>query len=270
MSGREILYSVDNRVATVTLHRPDRLNAWTGVMEEEFTGALRTAAGNPEVRVIVVTGAGRAFCAGADMSLLDAASRAGSAVAGHQRLEVGFGPEPYRKRYAWMLGIPKPIVAAVHGPAVGLGFVILLYCDFRLASSDARFSSIFARRGLIAEYGLAWLLPHLVGWAHAVDILLTGRMIGAAEAHRIGLVHRLYEPETYAAEVAAFARDLADGVSPRSLAVMKEQMLRALEEPLGASLDRAFREMQASLASEDFREGVAHFLEKRSPAFRGK
>lgn len=269
MTNREVLYSVDNRVATVTLNRPDRLNAWTGVMEEEFTQSVRAAGDDPDVRVIVLTGAGRAFCAGADLSLLDSASRAGSAVGGHQHAEVGFGPEQYRKRYAWMLGIPKPIVAAIHGPAVGLGFVIPLYCDFRLASASARFSSIFARRGLIAEYGMAWLLPHLVGCAHATDIILTGRTFDAAEAYRMGLVHRVYEATAYAAEVEAFVRDLAANVSPRSLAVMKEQILRALEEPLGAALDRSFREMQASLKSDDFREGVAHFLEKRSPSFRG-
>lgn len=270
MAYREIQYETAGRVATVRLNRPDKLNAWTAVMEQEFTAAMSVAAADSAVRVIVVTGAGRAFCAGADMSLLAEASQAAIPVAGHDRLEAAGPagtPEAYRKRYAWMLAVPKPIVAAIHGPAVGLGMVIALYCDMRLASASARLGTVFARRGLIAEYGMAWMLPRLVGVAHATDLLLTGRMVHAEEARRMGLVHRVWGDEEYPAGAKEFVEELASTVSPRSMAVMKRQMWEGLGESLGEAIDRSFREMLESLRTEDFREGVAHYLEKRPAQF---
>jgi enoyl-CoA hydratase/carnithine racemase len=272
MTYQEIIYRTRDRVATVTLNRPDRLNAWTLTMEQEFTAALRVAAADSDIRAIIVTGAGRGFCAGADMSLLGSAAQARAPVAGHQNLHVDWPelPEDCRRRYAWMLALPKPIIAAINGPAVGLGAVIPLFCDFRLASTQAKFSTVFARRGLIAEYGMAWLLPHMVGLSNAMDLLLTGRMVDAAEALRMGLVQRVFPEAEFAEAVEAFAGDLTNGVSPRSVAVMKQQIYAALSEPLGEAIDRSFREMLASLQSEDFKEGVAHFVEKRAPRFSGR
>ncbi|MEZ5351643.1 MAG: enoyl-CoA hydratase-related protein [Bryobacteraceae bacterium] len=270
MAYREIEYGVSGAVATVRLNRPDKLNAWTAVMEDEFTEAILAAGADSAIRVIVVTGAGRGFCAGADMSLLDQASRAAGPVAGHDRIAAGGLdglPEESRKRYAWMLTVPKPIVAAINGPAVGLGMVIALYCDLRVAAASARMATVFARRGLIAEYGMAWILPRLIGVGQAMDLLMTGRMVDAGEAHRMGLVQRVFEDDAFAAGAEAFAGELASTVSPRSLAVMKRQIWEGLSERLGESIDRAFLEMRASLGSADFREGVAHFLEKRAPRF---
>lgn len=207
------------------------------------------------------------------MSLLSTAAQSG--LGAHRRitgdLPVENGvPDQFRKKYAWLLSVPKPIVAAINGASVGLGFVIPLYCDIRIASSAARFSAIFSRRGLIAEYGVAWILPRLVGLPAAIDLLFSSRMIDAAEAHRIGLVTRVLPEEGFAEAAQAFAKELAQSVSPRSLRIMKKQIWEAQFQSLAESFDAAVVEMVASLQCEDFKEGVAHFLEKRAPAFTGR
>jgi enoyl-CoA hydratase/carnithine racemase len=274
MSYEQILYDASDRVATITLNRPDKLNAWTAKMEEEVGAAIRAAAADDHVRVIVLTGAGKGFCAGADMTLLSslAADSGGSRAAGltADLPDDGVTPADFRKKYAWMLAVPKPIIAAIHGPAVGLGFVIPLYCDFRFASETARFSVIFSKRGLVAEYGLAWMLPRIVGTPNAIDLMLTSRMIEAPEALRLGLVQRVFPDAVFAGEVRKFAVDLASNVSPRSLRVMKSQIYAGLTQSLGQSFDLAIEEMKTSLQAEDFKEGIAHFLEKRAAAFSGR
>ncbi|MBK5291006.1 MAG: enoyl-CoA hydratase/isomerase family protein [Acidobacteriia bacterium] len=272
MSYQEILYGVKDGVATITLNRPERLNAWTELMEQEFNQAVLTANADQQVRVILLTGAGRGFCAGADMSLLSAAAEAGTTVSGHRRSDVDFpegAPADTRKRYSWLLTIPKPIVAAINGAAVGLGFVIPLYCDLRIASSTAKFCTIFAKRGLIAEYGMAWLLPRMVGLSNAMELLMTAKMIDAGEAQRLGLVSRVLPEENFAADAQAFAVELAQTLSPRSLRVMKRQIYQGLRQSIGESIDDAYDEMLASIACDDFKEGVRHFLEKRAPVFKG-
>ena len=273
MSFEQILYQVSDRVATLTLNRPDKLNAWTARMEDEVTEAVRQAAADPQVRVIVLTGAGRGFCAGADMSLLSAAAGDGASRITRPAVEFSFGDgvrPDLQKKHVWLLSVPKPILAAINGPAVGLGFVIPLYCDLRIASQTARFSAVFSRRGLIAEYGMAWMLPRLVGLPNAVDLLLTSRMVDAQEALRIGLVNRVLPEAGFAEAVQGMARELASSVSPRSLRVIKKQIYDAQFQTLGEAVDRSWEEMQASLQCEDFREGVAHFLEKRAPDFSGR
>jgi enoyl-CoA hydratase/carnithine racemase len=157
----QIIYEVANQVATITLNRPDKLNAWTQKMDQEVTEAIRTASSDDQVRVIILTGAGKGFCAGADMSLLSAISQEPSPRA-EFLIDVkveGDVRADFQRKHAWLLTVPKPIIAAVNGPAVGLGFIVPLYCDFRFASEKARFSVIFSKRGLVAEYGLAWMLP---------------------------------------------------------------------------------------------------------------
>ncbi|MGH9657177.1 MAG: enoyl-CoA hydratase-related protein [Bryobacteraceae bacterium] len=254
-----ILYSVAEGVASVTLNRPEKLNAWTAAMEQEFTAAVRGAESDAAARVILVRGAGRAFCAGADMSLLqDAAAGGGIPLASR-------AGEPIR-RHAWLMDVAKPIVAAIHGPAVGLGFILPLYCDLRVAAPEATFCSIFSRRGLTAEFGAAWILPRLVGQTNAMDLLLTSRTLDAAEALRIGLVSRILP----ASEFDAFARDLAASVSPRSTAVIKRQVRAAQFQTFTEAYDAGSEEMRQSLQCADFREGVAHFIEKRPPRFTGK
>ncbi len=268
---QEILYSVSRRVATITLNRPDKLNAWTRAMDAEVREAMREAAADNAVRVIVITGAGRGFCAGADMSLLqDVVARRGHPLPDTVADREEDGRADFQRQYSYFPAIPKPVIAAINGPAVGLGLVIAMFCDLRFASEDARLGTAFARRGLIAEYGLAWLLPKIIGHAHAMDLLLSARLVGAAEAQQMGLVNRVFPRDQFQSGVEAYAAELADSVSPRSTRVIKRQVYEAMFQSLAGALDTASEEMRASLQCEDFREGVAHFVEKRPPAFTGR
>ena len=276
MTNQETLYSVDDRVATLTLNRPDKLNAWTATMDREVRAALEEAERDDQVRAIVLTGAGRGFCAGADMSLLSAVAEQGlseerraQALRGGNSQREGVRPD-FQKKYSYFPAIGKPVIAAINGPVVGLGLVITLYCDLRFASDAARFSTTFARRGLIAEYGMAWMLPRLVGHANALDLLLSARQIDAAEALRMGLVNQVFAQEGFLDKVRGYARDLASNVSPRSLRVIKRQVYEGMFQTLAEAFEVSEREMLASLQSEDFKEGVAHFLGKRAAAFTGK
>ena len=278
MSANEAVYQVANRVATITLNRPDKLNAWTATMEREVRSSLEEAERDDNVRVIVLTGAGRGFCAGADMSLLSAVADQGLSDEVRKRASGpgGSGAErdgvlpDFQKKFSYFLAIEKPILAAINGPAVGLGLIIALYCDLRLASDAARFSTVFAQRGLIAEYGMAWMLPRIVGLPNALDLLFSARQINAAEASSMGLVNQVIAQEGFASKVNEYAADLASRVSPRSLRVIKRQVYGAMFQTLAESFDLSVVEMVASLQSEDFKEGVAHFLEKRAPAFKGR
>jgi len=276
MTNQETLYSVDDRVATLTLNRPDKLNAWTATMDREARAALEEAERDDQVRAIVLTGAGRGFCSGADMSLLSAVAEQGlseerraQALRGGSSQREGVRPD-FQKKYSYFPAIGKPVIAAINGPVVGLGLVITLYCDLRFASDAARFSTTFARRGLIAEYGMAWMLPRLVGHANALDLLLSARQIDAAEALRMGLVNQVFAQEGFLDKVRGYARDLASNVSPRSLRVIKRQVYEGMFQTLAEAFEVSEREMLASLQSEDFKEGVAHFLGKRAAAFTGK
>jgi enoyl-CoA hydratase/carnithine racemase len=276
MPNQETLYQVADRVATITLNRPDKLNAWTAVMESEVRAGIGEAERDEKVRVIVLTGAGRGFCAGADISLLstvatkglDSAQRAqavqpqGGAIEGTRA--------DFQKKYSYFPAVTKPVIAAINGPIVGLGLVIALYCDLRFASDAARFGTAFARRGLIAEYGMAWMLPRLVGHSNALDLLFSARMIDAAEALRMGLVNQVYPQGTFHEKVREYAVDLASNVSPRSLRVIKRQVYDAMFLTLAETFETSEREMLESLRCDDFKEGVAHFVEKRSPVFTGR
>src|ERR1700747_3080962 len=281
MPTQETLYNVANRVATITLNRPDKLNAWTALMESEVRSHMENAEQDDEVRVIVLTGAGRGFCAGADMSLLSAVAGRGLDYRGlddrgrEQVLREGAnrreGAAPdFQKKYSYFPAIGKPVIAAINGPVVGLGLVITLYCDLRLASDASRFSTTFARRGLIAEYGMAWMLPRIIGIANALDLLFSARTIDAAEALRMGLVNRVFPQETFLEKAQESAQELASTVSPRSLRIIKRQVYEAMSQPLSEAFDISVREMMACFCTEDFKDGRAHFVQKRPAAFTGK
>jgi len=275
MTNQDTLYNVADRVATITLNRPDKLNAWTAAMDQEVRAEMQAAEADENVRVIVVTGAGRGFCAGADMSLLGTIAQQGlsdrerDVLRGSSGVRKDARPD-FQKKYSYFPAIQKPVIAAVNGPAVGLGFILSLYCDLRFASDGARFGTAFAKRGLIAEYGLAWLLPRLIGPANALDMLFSARLVDANEALRMGLVNRVFPQDSFLEGVYAYAHDLAYNVSPRSMRIVKDQVYNAMFQTLLEAVETAEREMVASLQCEDFKEGVAHFVEKRAPAFTGR
>ena len=244
----DVLYEVQDRIAVIRLNRPESLNAFTAAMGNGLRNAVGAAVADPEVRVIVLTGAGRGFCAGADMKLLQGiqggttatGSRREDADAGAPDFSSDLGPDVsahYGGRFGYLLKAKKPIVAALNGPAAGLGFVIALYADLRFAGSEAVFTTSFGQRGLIAEHGCSWLLPRLVGPANALDLLLSARKIGAAEAERIGLVNKVFAQATFMEEVLAYARVLADKVSPRSMAVMKAQVWKSPFQDFATALE---------------------------------
>lgn len=271
MDTTEILYQVDRRVARITLNRPDRLNAWTPTMQVELKAAIQAAGADPEVRVVVVTGADRAFCAGMDLGLLR------QALAENRSMrdvlpEIAEDESPgadFRQPLSYVMAVPKPVVAAINGPAAGVGLCFSLYCDLRFVAAGAQLTTAFASRGLIAEFGSAWMLPRLVGPAAAMDLLLSGRVFSAEEAAGLGLA-TLLPAEGFLDAVLERAHALAETVSPRSLAVIKRQVWQGMSQTLAQASVLADREALLSLDSEDFREGVAHFLEKRPPRFTGR
>jgi enoyl-CoA hydratase/carnithine racemase len=275
MSYSEILYQVEHRIATITLNRPDKLNAWTRTMESEVRAAMTAASADDEVRVVVLTGAGRGFCAGADMGLLSGVSTAGADTRRTENaqpggIEGGLDlPSDFHIRYGYFPTVPKPIIAAINGPAAGLGLIMALYCDVRFAADNAVFTTAFARRGLIAEHGISWLLPALVGHAHALDLLLSARKVRSAEALSMGLVNQVHPAERLMEAVYAYAGELANLVSPRSIRIMKRQVYLATSQSLEQATLLANAEMPGSFASEDFKEGVEHFIEQRAPHFSG-
>jgi enoyl-CoA hydratase/carnithine racemase len=274
MAEPAVLYAVSEQIATVTFNRPDRLNAFNAEMETGLRDAMQAAARDAGVRVIVLTGAGRGFCAGADMERLSGAAGSGGATLPRDEPKpMDFGGAPradFGHRYSYFPALPKPIIGAINGPAAGLGFVFACYCDIRFAGSEAVLTTAFSRRGLIAEYGLAWLLPRLVGPGHAADLLFSARRVSAEEAARIGLVNAVFPQVEFMARVRAYAQELAAAVSPRSMRVMKRQLWEGMLGGLGGAVELANEEMRGSFLSEDFREGVAHFVEKRAPRFTGR
>jgi enoyl-CoA hydratase/carnithine racemase len=271
-----ILYEVRERIATITLNRPERLNAWTRRMSVEVRHAAADAERDKDVVAIVLTGAGRGFCAGADMQMLgglvagqslgsdpeDDALGALAANAG----DPAMGPS-YRGEYSYFASIPKPVIAAINGPTAGMAVPIALFCDLRFCSETASFTTSFSRRGLIAEWGVSWILPRLVGPARALDLLLSARKIDAAEALAMGLVNRVVPERDLLPAVRAYAMDLATHCSPTAMAVIKRQIYRHLMEPLDRAEADTAGLMLESFGRTDFAEGVASFLEKRAPRF---
>ncbi|WP_236791977.1 enoyl-CoA hydratase-related protein [Amycolatopsis sp. GM8] len=248
-----VKYEVNDGVALITWNRPHRRNAWTPAMEAEYFGLLRTAAADGAVRAIVVTGAGGNFCPGTDMTaLFDAAngSRANN-------------PED-REPQTLAITIPKPIIAAIEGACAGTGFIQACVCDIRFATPDAKITAAFVRRGIMAEHGLAVLVPALVGTANAMDILLSGRVIRGTEAAQMGLV-RL--SENALDDALAYARDLAANASPQALAVTKMQMYSELRAPVEKARLTALKLWQTLREHDDFKEGVRSFQERRPPRF---
>lgn len=269
MSYQQILYEVREQVATITLNRPEQLNAWTDVMADEVYRAMHAAAGDDGVRAIILTGAGRAFCAGGDVTgfksenprqLIDKLPRA-----------YDFSRRPdYQSRATYFPSIPKPIVCAINGATAGLGLAHALFCDVRFAAEEATLTTAFARIGLASEYGMAWILERVAGHATALDLLLSARKIKGAEAQRLGIVQQAVPAAQLAETAFAYAREVAQSVSPRSTRVLKAQIWELPFQSLHEAVMRDSDEMMSSNVCEDFQEGKRAFMEKRAPRFTGK
>ncbi len=253
-----VLMNAEQGVALITLNRPERLNAWTAEMQVTLFDLLEQCADREDVRAIVLTGAGRGFCAGADMESLQtlADGNGGGAAGEHDPRPVTFP-----------LTIPKPIVAAINGPCAGLGLVLGLMCDIRFAAMSAKLTTSFARRGLVAEHGISWILPRLVGPARALDLLLSGRVVLGSEAAELGLVNRAVTDAGVLDEAITYARMLASESSPASMAMIKGQVYADCERGLEEALSNANRLMGESFSGGDFGEGVQSFVNRRKPNF---
>ncbi len=246
-------YEVDDGIATVAFNRPDQMNGMTGDMEVAYFGRLLQAEADPAVRVIVVTGNGRGFCPGADLA--------------HR---PGEGEEPLPNASVSTrtpLGIAKPMIASINGACAGVGLAYALQCDMRIAADGVKFTTAFARRGLIGEYGMPWLINQIAGRAVALDLLITARVVLSAEALRLGLVNRVVERDALATTVREIATDIAANVSPASAAVIKHQVMTQSEMDAGEAMDQSDDLMRQSLAGPDVTEGIASFLERRPVSF---
>jgi enoyl-CoA hydratase/carnithine racemase len=264
----EILYEVEGSVATVTLNRPDRLNALTDRLLAELRHALGQAEADDRVVGIILTGAGRGFSAGMDADALQG-NIAREPLPDELRARPGDPAmgEDFQVTFGYLLSIRKPLLAAVNGACAGLGLSIAALCDLRFASESAVFRTAFAQRGLIAEHGSSWILPRLLGPSRALDLLWHPRKFTAEEARDMGLANRVVPGDQLLAEARAYLEEIAAAASPASLMIMKQQVYRALNQPLGEAMTEANRLMEESLARPDFKEGVASFVERRAPNF---
>ncbi len=268
----EILYEVDDPVATITLNRPEALNAWTNRMGDEVRHAVGQAERDPAVVGIVITGAGRAFCSGADMNLLTSITEGASgAEGGADDLEVPPAPDgtpaDLDGTYTWLMAGQKPVIAAINGAVAGMAVPIALSCDLRFMADDAVFLTAFAQRGLIAEWGLSWLLARLAGPAVALDLLMSSRKVRGAECADLGLVNAAMPGDELLPFCRQYLVDIAERCSPASIAVMKRQVYSQLHAGLGPAEKESIRLMLESFGRPDFTEGVQSFLQKRPPQF---
>ncbi len=251
-----VLHDVDgDGVLTLTLNRPERNNAWTVEMERELHRLLFWAADSPDVRAIVLTGAGRSFCPGFDSQSL--AQSAGGAPPGAQD----------RTQVTLPAAIPKPIVCAINGACAGVGLATALVCDVRFAFEDAMISTAFSKRGLPAEEGVSWTLPRIIGHAAALELLLSSRPVTGHEAERLGMVHRALPADALLPAALAYAGDLARTCSPQAMAAIKRQVYADWTRTLTEARDAGRRLMNELRTHGDFREGVMSLVERRPPAF---
>lgn len=272
---QEIRYEVDDPIATITLDRPEALNAWTTRMGVEVRHAVGRAEADTRVVGIILTGAGRAFCAGADLNLLTSISEGGSGVEAVAGSGDELAPPPLPEgtpadldgTYTWLMAGRKPVIAALNGPVAGMAVPIALCCDLRFMADDAVLLTAFTQRGLIAEWGLSWLLPRLVGPAVAMDLLLSSRKVRGPECAALGLVNASMPGDDLLPFCRRYIEDLAAGCSPTSMAIMKRQLYAQLHAGLGPAERESRKLMMESFTRPDFTEGVRSFLQKRPPSF---
>lgn len=264
MTYQCLLYDVQDRIATLTLNRPERLNALGGTLREDLYDAVTKSAADPNVGVLVITGAGRGFCSGGDVKSMSERERSGQAPSASDKLSM------LRDRVVLaMRDCPKPVIAAINGAAAGAGMNLALACDMRIASSAAKFSQAFVKRGLAPDWGGSWFLPRIVGKAKACELIFTGDSIDAAEALRLGIVNAVVAPEALMDETYKLARKIADG-PPVAIALCKRAIHHNEDVDLRAGLEFETFAQDLCRETEDSKEGVRAFMEKRAPEFRGR
>jgi enoyl-CoA hydratase/carnithine racemase len=264
VASSPVLYEVRaSGVALLTLNRPERMNGWGGGLATTFYSRLDDAEADADVRAIVVTGNGRAFCAGADMGNLNTISNATvDAAEGTDVSRLVGSRHPH-----FVTTLRKPVIAAINGACAGMGLTLALVCDVRFAAEGAKFTTSFARRGLIAEYGISWILPRVVGWGAAMDLLLSGRVFLADEAAELGLVKEVVPTDELLPRTIAYAEDIAANCAPSSLAVIKQQVYADTMRDVFDASAVAEKLMHESMLRPDFIEGITSFFEKRPPNF---
>lgn len=269
----EIHYQIEGGAATITINRPNQLNALTDLTQAEIRHALAESERLPEVVGTVLTGAGRGFCSGVDMNALGGMSEAGKRLGNsYEHLQASPGnpdDDPnYKSSPTYFLGLRKPLIAAINGAAAGLGFSYATFCDMRFMDRSAKIVTSFAPRGLIAEHGTCWMLPKLVGPSNALDMNWSSRKILGEEAFRMGYANRLCEDGECVTEAQNYLREIAGTSAPMSIMMMKRQVYKHLTKELGDAMSESTRWMDESLARDDFKEGVASFVERRAPNFQ--
>ncbi len=271
---QQITLEIDDPVATITLNRPERLNAVTDRMGREIRLAVEEAEKSDRVVGIVITGAGRGFSAGVDMEELQTIQSTGKIASIRQQDELadahpgdpGMG-EDFRNGWPFLLSVRKPVIAAINGPCAGYGFSLAMYCDLRFASDRATLVPSFSPRGLVAEHGTSWILPRLIGPSAALEVLWSAGRFDAAESLRLGLVNRVVEHDDLLAAAAAYSRELASRASPASLMYIKSQVYKHLMMPLGIAMRETGHLQDVTVTMPDFKEGIASFRERREPRF---
>lgn len=266
MELKATAYDVRGEIATITLNRPHRGNAWTGRMHTEYRYLLAEAESDAGVRAIIVTGAGERFCVGGDSKALDGHSKSGGYDAGTPVDLVTPGDEsfaPFREDFAYHFALSKPVIAAVNGAAAGVGLVLACFADVRFAVPGAKLTTAHGPLNLPAEYGLSWLLPRLIGGSRAMELLISSRKFLTDEAHEIGLVHRLVASEALISETRAYVADMIARVSPEALKQSKRQTYLDFHRDVGASVREANDLLSAMVKQDDYKEAISAFLEKR-------
>ena len=266
----DINYIVEDPVAIIEFNREDRLNAASDKMLAEMRHACAQAENDPKVVGIIITGKGRGFCAGRDV--VKGGNSGPSRPEGDGSLPVELGDPDvgagYARSYAYLATLRKPVIAAVNGPCVGLGFVIAMMCDMRYVAEEAYFMSAFGQRGLVAENGIGWMLPRVVGVGRAMEILWSSRKVRGEEAAQLGLAEKCVPADQLVDEAKAFIKMLADTIAPSSLATMKKQMYRSLEQDFGTAFDESRAALDVARSGPDVAEGMTSFREKRAPNFK--
>lgn len=271
MELKTVKYAVDDGIATITLNRPHRMNAWTGRMHTEYRFVLQRAEDDNAVRAVILTGEGRAFCVGGDSKALEGHAERGAYDPGtpDPMAEPGYGVrEEFDALFAYHFGLDKPVIAAINGAAAGVGLVLACYADLRFAATGVKLTSAHGRLSLPAEYGLSWLLPRLVGLTHANDILLSSRVVLSEEALGMGLLNGVFEPEQLMPGCIAYVRNMIDTVSPESLRITRRQIYTDLHRDVGSAVAESERLLREMMKDENYRIGVKAMLDKTKPDWK--